>query len=289
MKKNRVRNKNSVILAVSEYIIMYGWLILVLFPFMWMLSLALRKVEATYTALFFPKEYTFENFIYLFKGQFPYRNIEINFLGSMLNSLIISISSVALILIVSIIAAYGLTHIKFIGEKIVFFLILSGLMIPVQVIMLPIIRVNKTLHLQGGLISVIFPYVALGIPLSIFLLTGFFKNIPKELTEAAKIEGCNDWQILIKIILPLSKPAIGANIILQFLFVWNEFALALVLLRKSELFTLPIEISKVQGQYMTPWNIVATTVICSIIPVLVVYMIFQKQFVAGLTAGALKE
>lgn len=107
--------------------------------------------------------------------------------------------------------------------------------------------------------------------------------------EAAKIEGCNDWQVLIKIILPLSKPAIGANIILQFLFVWNEFALALVLLRKSELFTLPIEISKVQGQYMTPWNIVATTVICSIIPVLVVYMIFQKQFVAGLTAGALKE
>lgn len=150
MKKNGVRNKNSIILAISEYIIMYGWLILVLFPFMWMLSLALRKVEATYTALFFPKEYTFENFIYLFKGQFPYRNIEINFFGSMLNSLTISIISVALILIISIIAAYGFAHIEFIGKKIVFFLILSGLMIPVQVIMLPLIRVNKALHLQGS-------------------------------------------------------------------------------------------------------------------------------------------
>ena len=283
------RNRSNLFLSILEYIIMYGWLILILFPFLWILSLALRKTEAVYTALFFPKEYTFENFIYLFKGHFPYRNIQINFFGTMKNSFIVTVASVVLIIVISTIAAYGFAKIRFFGKNIAFYLILSGLMMPVQVIMLPLMRITKVLQIQDSLFSVIFPYVALGIPLSVFLLTGFFKNIPSELVEAAKIEGCNDWQVLLKIILPLSKPALSANIILQFLFVWNEFALALALLRRSDLLTLPVEISKVQGQYMTPWNIVAVSIICAMLPVLIVYMIFQKQFVAGLTAGALKE
>ena len=103
MREIKVKIKDSITLTIFEHIIMYGWLILVLFPFLWMLSLSLRKIEETYTALFFPKEYTFENFIHLFEGKFPPKNIEIDFLGSMLNSLTISIISVALILIVSII------------------------------------------------------------------------------------------------------------------------------------------------------------------------------------------
>ena len=289
MFKFRIRNRSNLFLSIFEYIIMYGWLILLLFPFSWILSLALRKTEAVYTALFFPKEYTFENFIYLFKGQFPYRNIQINFFSTMKNSFIVTIISVVLIIVISVIAAYGFAKIKFLGKNIAFYLILSGLMMPVQVIMLPLMRISKVLQIQDSLFSVILPYVALGIPLSVFLLTGFFKNIPSELVEAAKIEGCNDWQVLLKIILPLSKPALSANIILQFLFVWNEFALALALLRRPGLLTLPVEISKVQGQYMTPWNIVSVTIICAMLPVLIIYIIFQKQFVAGMTAGALKE
>ena len=289
MFKFRTRNRSNLFLSILEYIIMYSWLILVLFPFLWILSLALRKTEAVYTALFFPKEYTFENFIYLFEGHFPYRNIQINFFGTMKNSFIVTIVSVVLIIVISTIAAYGFAKIRFFGKNIAFYLILSGIMMPVQVIMLPLMIITKVLQIQNSLFSVIFPYVALGIPLSVFLLTGFFKNIPNELVEAAKIEGCNDWQVLLKIILPLSKPALSANIILQFLFVWNEFALALALLRRSDLLTLPVEISKVQGQYMTPWNIVSVSTICAMLPVLIVYMIFQKQFVAGMTAGALKE
>jgi raffinose/stachyose/melibiose transport system permease protein len=282
-------DRGETVLRTVEHVALYGWLVVILFPFAWMLSLALRKTEAQYTALFFPKEYTFENFVYLFQGTFPYRNIQINFLGTVKNSLIVTVASVALIICVSTLAAYAFATINFAGKKVAFYLILSGLMIPVQVIMLPLIKVNQMLHVQSSLLAVILPYTALGIPLSVFLLTGFFRNLPKELMEAATIEGANDWQILFKIVLPLSRPALGANIILQFMYTWNEFALALALLKTSNLFTLPIEISKVQGQYMTPWNIVATTVICAIVPVLIVYMIFQKQFIAGLTAGALKD
>jgi raffinose/stachyose/melibiose transport system permease protein len=285
----RVKDRGERLLGVVEHVIMYGWLVFVLFPFAWMLSLALRKTEALYTALFFPKEYTLENFIYLFQGTFPYRNIQINFLGTMKNSLIVTVVSVTLIICIAVMAAYAFATINFIGKRLTFYLILSGLMIPVQVIMLPLIKVNLALHLDGSLLAVILPYTALGIPLSVFLLTGFFRNLPKELLEAATIEGANDWQTLLKIVIPLSRPALGANIILQFMYTWNEFALALALLKRGDLFTLPVEISKVQGQYMTPWNIVATTVIAAIVPVLIVYMIFQRQFIAGLTAGALKE
>jgi raffinose/stachyose/melibiose transport system permease protein len=285
----RVKDRGERLLGVVEHVIMYGWLVFVLFPFAWMLSLALRKTEALYTALFFPKEYTLENFVYLFQGTFPYRNIQINFLGTMKNSLIVTVVSVTLIICIAVMAAYAFATINFIGKRLTFYLILSGLMIPVQVIMLPLIKVNLALHLDGSLLAVILPYTALGIPLSVFLLTGFFRNLPKELLEAATIEGANDWQTLLKIVIPLSRPALGANIILQFMYTWNEFALALALLKRGELFTLPVEISKVQGQYMTPWNIVATTVIAAIVPVLIVYMIFQRQFIAGLTAGALKE
>jgi raffinose/stachyose/melibiose transport system permease protein len=285
----RVKDRGERLLAVVEHLLMYGWLAFVLFPFAWMLSLALRKTEALYTALFFPKEYTLENFVYLFQGTFPYRNIQINFLGTMKNSLIVTVASVTLIISIAVMAAYAFATINFIGKRLTFYLILSGLMIPVQVIMLPLIKVNLALHLDGSLLAVILPYTALGIPLSVFLLTGFFRNLPKELLEAATIEGANDWQTLLKIVIPLSRPALGANIILQFMYTWNEFALALALLKRGELFTLPVEISKVQGQYMTPWNIVATTVIAAIVPVLIVYMIFQRQFIAGLTAGALKE
>ena len=288
-KARRAGAEDSLWLSIFEHVVTYGWLLLILFPFAWMLSLALRKTEALYTALFFPKEYTLENFIYLFQGQFPYRNIQINFLGSMLNSLIVTVASVALIMVISVLAAYGFSMINFLGKRIVFYLILTGLMMPVQVIMLPLIRVNRALHIQGSLLTVILPYAALGIPLSVFLLTGFFRNIPVPLLEAARLEGAGHLQVLLKIVLPLSRPALGANIILQFMYNWNEFALALVLLRKSKMFTLPIAISSLQGQYMTPWNIVAVTVICSIVPVLIIYMIFQRQFIAGLTAGALKD
>jgi raffinose/stachyose/melibiose transport system permease protein len=284
-----VKDRGEGLLAVAEHVVMYGWLVLVLFPFAWMLSLALRKTEALYTALFFPKEYTLENFVYLFQGTFPYRNIQINFLGTLKNSLIVTVASVTLIICVAVLAAYAFATLNFIGKRLTFYMILSGLMIPVQVIMLPLIKVNLALGLDGSLLAVILPYTALGIPLSVFLLTGFFRNLPKELLEAATLEGANDWQTLWKIVIPLSRPALGANIILQFMYTWNEFALALALLKKGSLFTLPVEISKVQGQYMTPWNIVATTVIAAIVPVLIVYMIFQKQFIAGLTAGALKD
>ncbi|MHB1275742.1 MAG: carbohydrate ABC transporter permease [Candidatus Humimicrobiaceae bacterium] len=292
MLKSKLKiKKGSLGLNIFEHIIMYGWLIIVIFPFIWILSLSLRKTQGVFKNLFFQsfKEVTFENYYYLFKGQFPYRNIQIFFLNAFKNSVIVTIVSVLVIIILAVLAGYAFAKLKFFGRGASFYFILAGLMIPVQVIMLPLFKIVKIFGIQNTLLSVILPYIAIGLPLSIFLFTGFFKNIPDALIEAAKIEGANNLQILFKIVLPLSKPVIGANIIFQFMFCWNEFPLALVLLQKSRLYTLPLEITKVQGQYMTPWNIFATAATAAIIPVVIVYLIFQKQFVSGLTAGAVKE
>jgi raffinose/stachyose/melibiose transport system permease protein len=282
---------NAVLLAVTEYLVMYGWALFVLLPFVWIISLSLRKTQAVYTALFFQRidEVTLENYYYLFKGQFPYRNIQIFFINALGNSAVVTLLALAGILIVSVLAAYAFSQIKFYGRAPLFYFLLAGLMIPVQVVMLPLFKVVRLLGLQNGLASVILPYIAIGTPLTVFLLAGFFRNLPDALIEAARLEGASHFQVLTKIILPLSKPVIGAVVIFQFMFTWNEFPLALVLLQKSSLYTLPIEVTKVQGQYMTPWNIVSTAVVAAIVPVIAIYLLFQRQFVSGITAGAMKE
>ncbi len=274
-----------------EYIVMYVWMLFVIFPFAWMISLSFRETKAVYKNLFFQsiEEITFNNYVYLFKGEFPYRHIQVFFLNALKNSVVVTVVSVICILVVSLLAGYAFSKIKFTGRDALFYFLLAGMMVPVQVIMLPLFRIVKIVGIQNSLLSVIFPYIALGIPLSTFLFTGFFKNLPNALIEAAKIEGASNFKTLMKIALPLSGPVIGANLIFQFMFTWNEFPLALVLLSRANLYTLPLEITKVQGQYMTPWNIVATAVMAAIIPVIVVYLIFQKQFISGLTSGAIKE
>ena len=285
------RRASTALLAVTEYAVMYSWALFVLFPFVWIISLSLRKTQAVYTALFFQRldEVTLENYYYLFKGQFPYRNIQVFFMNALGNSVVVTSLALVGILIVSIMAAYAFSQIRFFGRGPLFFFLLAGMMIPVHVVMLPLFRVVRLLGLQNGLASIILPYIAIGLPLSVFLFTGFFKNLPDALIEAARLEGASHFQVLTKIVLPLSKPVIGANVIFQFMFTWNEFPLALVLLQKASLYTLPIEVTKVQGQYMTPWNIVSTAVMAAILPVIAVYLLFQRQFVSGITAGAIKE
>jgi raffinose/stachyose/melibiose transport system permease protein len=291
MRTSGKRTASTVLLAVTEYVAMYGWALFVLLPFVWIVSLSLRKTQAVYTALFFQRldEITLENYYYLFKGQFPYRNIQIFFMNALGNSVVVTSLALVGILIVSILAAYAFSQIKFYGRAPLFYFFLAGMMIPVQVVMLPLFKVVRLLGIQNGLASVILPYIAIGTPLTIFLLTGFFKNLPDALIEAARLEGASHLQVLTKIILPLSRPVIGAVVIFQFMFTWNEFPLALVLLQRASLYTLPIEVTKVQGQYMTPWNIVSTAVVAAIVPVIAIYLLFQRQFVSGITAGAMKE
>ena len=171
------KNKIKIIIwNIIEYFIMYGWLIIIILPFSWIFSLSLRRTETVLTSLFFQSldEVTLENFFYLFKGQFPYRNVQVHFITGLKNSTIVTLSAVIGILVISILAAYAFSKLKFFGKSGTFYFILAGIMVPTQVLMLPLFKVVRFLGIQDSFLGLIFAYIATGLPLAIFIFTGFF-------------------------------------------------------------------------------------------------------------------
>jgi len=161
-------------------------------------------------------------------------------------------------------------------------------MIPPAAIIIPFFIMMHKVGLYNNLFPVIISYIAFGLPLAVLIFRGFFLSIPDELIEAARIDGCNEVKIFFRIAIPLSKPAIATVIIFLFMQNWNEFLLALVLLVNKNLYTLPLGMSIYVGQYNSPWELIGAGVIISSIPIFIIYLIFQKQFIKGLTEGAVK-
>lgn len=146
---------------------------------------------------------------------------------------------------------------------------------------------SKT-HLLNTFYGVTLLYVAYALPFCIFLFCGFFKGVPEEITESAKIDGCSEFEIYLKIIMPLSKPVIATVVILQFMWFWNEYVFALVFLNKTNVKTLPLALAQYEATYVANFSLLASGIIISIIPIVVTYILFQKYFIRGLTEGAIK-
>lgn len=208
----------------------------------------------------------------------------------LLNSIIITAVSVVVIVFLGSLAAFVFARQNFRFKKILFYLTISAMMVPVHVAVIPLQVLTGKLGLFNNFISVIFPYIAFGLPFTIFILWGYFLTIPKELEEAAVIDGCSRFRIYWNIILPVSKPALSTAIIFQSYLVWNEFLFALVFLKKESVMTLPVGIfTKFTGYFLTNWGGILAGLFISIIPIIVLYLLFQNNFIKGLTAGALKE
>jgi len=196
------------------------------------------------------------------------------------NSALISVVKVPLGVLVEALAAFALTRMDLKGAVTIFMVFLVGMMIPMQATLVPL---NVFLNNPG----IIFVYIGFGIPFGILILRGFFRTIPKELDEAAVIDGCGDGQRFLKVILPLAKPAVAALFILDFLSTWNEFLLAQIFLTKDSMKTITTGLMTFVGQHLTDYTLLNAGVVLSMIPSIVVYMVFQKQFVSGI-AGAVK-
>lgn len=212
-----------------------------------------------------------------------------SFSTTFFNSALITLIKVPLGLFISSLAAYALANMKFAGKKIIFLLIVFGTMIPFQVMLAPLFAVVNGLGLLNTYIGVILPYLAFGVPYQVFILHGFFKDVPKELSEAALIDGASHLTIFMKIFLPVSLPVLSALLILDFVATWNEFAMALVLLQDSSKWTLPLGLMAFQGQFASDYGQLNSAIIMTVLPATLVYIIFQRYFVSGLTSGAVKE
>lgn len=205
----------------------------------------------------------------------------------MKNGLIVCLIKVPLGVFVSSLLAFALTRLHIPHSRGIFIFVLVGMMLPLQVILIPLNVVYSKLGLTNTYRGLIFAYIGFGIPLATLIFRGFFRSIPKELDEAAYIDGCNHWRLYTNIILPLAKPAIATVFIIDFLNTWNEFMVQSVLITKDTMKTVPNGLLSFFGEFTVDYGLLNAGVLISIVPVLLIYLTFQKYFIAGM-AGAVK-
>ena len=189
--------------------------------------------------------------------------------------------------VIEAMAAFALTHIPFRWANKLFILILLGLIVPIQMALVPLTIIMNALNLIDTRTGLTLLYLGFGVPFGVLIMRGFFRTIPTELIEAAKIDGCSYWRIFFQIALPLALPAVLSLCILDGVATWNEFILAQIFLRSDELRTLPLGLVNFSTQFSTEYNQFAAAVLISLVPVIIVFLFFQRYFVSGM-AGAVK-
>ena len=204
------------------------------------------------------------------------------------NSAVISFTKVPIGLFLSSLAAFALVRMRFPLQKLLFVVVVMGTMIPVQVAIGPLFRLILRMDLLNTYLGILLPYLAFGVPFQVFILRGFFRNVPLELDEAARIDGASRFGVYWRIILPLSRPVLAALFILDFVATWNEFGIALVILQRQASWTIPLSLQAFQGQFGSNYTHLNAAIVMAILPVVIVYLLFQRYFVSGLVSGAVK-
>lgn len=206
------------------------------------------------------------------------------------NSIYVSTISMVLTVAISALAGYGLGRIRFAGRGLVYGIVLIGLTIPLQIALIPLFINLRTLGLINTPFALIGPYTAFGLAFGTYIMTGFFRGLPRELDEAARIDGAGELQIFARVMLPLTRPALATVAIFVFLQNWNEFLFALTFITEGRMRTLPTGIyALLSSEFYGNYPILAASLVLFSVPVLVLYFLFQQQFIEGLTAGAVKN
>ena len=203
------------------------------------------------------------------------------------NSIVISAVTTALVVVISSLAAYSFSKLKFYGSKVIFVVFISTLMIPKDVYIIPLFKIMQSFSLINTRIGTILPNVAL--PFGVFILKQFLDTLPDELRESAKIDGCSEWRIFLRIIMPMARAGLGALFILEFVRVWNDYLWQLIMLSKENLKTLQLGIAALQTELMPNMAFKITGATLAAIPMITVFLCFQSYFTRGITLGAVKE
>jgi raffinose/stachyose/melibiose transport system permease protein len=227
----------------------------------------------------FPQQLFLENYA---------RVLSPDFLRYFLNSLIVASISVTIVIFIASLASYAFAKLEFKLNKYLFIIFVAGMMIPVHTTLIPVYVLVNKVGLFDSLSGLIGPYTSFSLPIAVFIMTGFFKEVPKELEEAATIDGCSHFMIYRKIMFPLSTPAIATVAIYNFLHTWNEFIYALVLINSTEKKTLPLGIREFYGLETVNIPAVITAITVGTLPVLLFYFFAQEKVINGLVSGAVK-
>lgn len=230
--------------------------------------------------LSWPKRFTLENYYRATAG--------LDYIRIFRNSMIVTVASNLGVTVISAMAAYRLERFPTKWNRVITLLLLTGLIIPFQVVMIPLVKVLKAFHLINSLLGVIFTYWGMGLPFTVFLFRGFIPGIPKEVEEAAIVDGCSLFRLFWKIVFPLLKPIIFTAVTINTFWFWNDFLLPQLILSKKELHTIPIAINAFFGQYVMKWDLALPALVMAMIPAVLVFLLFQKYIVEGMVSGAVK-
>jgi raffinose/stachyose/melibiose transport system permease protein len=275
------RAQSRITFGVAKYVTLVFFAIIALYPILSMWMTALRPARDVQRNPFgFPTSFYFDNIAEAWvRGRFG---------DYLLNSVIITVPTVIGVVALSCLAGYGVSRFRFPGRNIMFYTLLLGLTVPFQSVMIPLYYQLQAMGLLGTYFAVILPGIAFGLPFGVFLMQAFFEDLPHELADAGRVDGCSEYRIFKDIMLPLAKPAVSSLIVFQFMKSWNEFLMPLLFLQDEDLRPVPLGLMFFQGAYTRDIGLIAAGVALATIPVILVYLIFQRQFVKGLTAGAVK-
>lgn len=268
---------------LALYAVLAGYAVIVVYPMFWLIATSFKDSWGIFKNPWaLPEKMNWINFYNAWvKAQLGHK---------FLNSLIVDVSALFFILFLSANAAYVLARFDFPGNKVIFYLFLSGMALPVFMLIIPLFILMQQLHLLNTRIGLIVVYTVYSLSFTIFVLRGFFRTLPQELAEAALIDGCSPFGVYWKIMLPLAKPGLVTAGIFVFIGLWNEYPLALVLCNLDRLQTLPLGIASLTMtlKYQSDWGALFAGLTIVVIPTVIIYSLFQKQIQAGLTAGAVK-
>ncbi|HKK65699.1 MAG TPA: carbohydrate ABC transporter permease [Clostridia bacterium] len=266
------------------FIFVLAFAILFLFPIVWMFITSIRTTQDLYKypPTLIPHALTLENFVYIFTEMG-------GFIRYVVNSLVVTISTVLIVLVSSAMGGYAFGMRKFRGQNILFMMIVGVLTIPYIMYLIPIFLMEYEVGLQNTWLGLIFPYVALNLPWGLLIMRGAFSTIPLDIRDAAIIDGCTEIQMWRKILVPINRPALAATTIITFVFAWQEYMFASTLMTKNEWQTLPVGIVWLRDELQTlVMGRVGAMVIVTILPVLILFFIFRDFFIEGLSEGMLK-
>lgn len=252
-----------------------------IFPIVWMMYSSLKTDrEFSLDIISLPKVPQFGNYTRAFEEG----NLWEYFFNSMYNTVI----TVALVILISFVTGYCLSRFRFRGRNLLYYLFLSGMLVPIYALLVPIFIEFKKLGILNNHLTLILPYIAFQLPVAVFLVESYVHGIPRELEEAAFIDGCTMGRTMFFIIMPVCKPVLATSAILTFLHAWNEFPLALILIRSDHLKTLPIGLTNFVGTYTVNYPLMLSALFISVLPVIIVYLLCYNQIMKGMIGGAVK-
>ncbi len=269
---------------VPAYLILLAWSSFTAFSLLWIVMTSLKTNRELFANVWaFPAKFTFENYIKAWEA--------VRLGDYFMNSVIAVGSAVLLLLLISAPASYALSRIKFKGSNLLTTLFTAGMGVPVPLLFIPLFFIMTQIKLINTLPGLILIYVTVSIPFTVYILTGFFSTLPVELEEAAVIDGCTDFQVFSKVMLPLASPGLITAAIFNFIFLWNEYQLALVFISEPKNRTLSLGLYAMQNamQFTSDWVGLMAGVVIVMIPTIILYVTLSEKVISGITMGAVKS